>query len=522
MSGYPATSDDERPPALGRRMWKRFAIAAVLIVALSGSATATVALNKITTIADEVFPKLNQIDAPKGVVTAQYSGGPETFLILGSDRRVGSKDSYDREDPPHSDTILLVRFDPEQEQTSVLSIPRDLMVNIAPKNGESYPGEKINAAYTIGNKLGGTRGGMVLAAETIEREVFPGLKLNGIIDVSFSGFIKVVDTLGCAYVNVDHRYYNQNVGSGETDYTSINLQPGYQKLCYENALDYVRYRHTDSDFVRVARQQDFIRDLREQIDPSNELGQIDTVAKAVGRAISTTFHASASELIELAKLIAFSQGKPLRQVKFQSSNVDFKGPGGGSYVTTTPQLAQATLADFIHGHEHLVIPTTPKLAHASHHRSHHASAGITPRELGLFPTSSAEEGEAVKAAVAVPFPVLFPTLQTGPAEQQEVRPYTLKDQQGNPHHAYVVVWQQNSLGGYYDFEGSDWLNPPLFAHAHIQSIAGRVYEIVNDGAHIHVIGWRSGRVLYWLTNTLLEELSNPQMIFLAQSAQPLH
>jgi LCP family protein required for cell wall assembly len=523
MSGYPVTSEDERPPKLGRSMWKRFAIAAVLIVALSGGATATVALNKITTIADEVFPKLNEIDAPKSVVTPEYSGGPETFLILGSDRRVGSKDSYDREDPPHSDTILLVRFDPEQEQTSVLSIPRDLMVNIEPKDGESYPGEKINAAYTIGNKLGGTRGGMVLAAETIEREVFPGLKLNGIIDVSFSGFIKVVDTLGCAYVNVDHRYYNENVGSEETDYTSINLQPGYQKLCYENALDYVRYRHTDSDFVRVARQQDFIRDLREQIDPANELGQIDTVAKAVGRAISTTFHASASELIELAKLIAFSQGKPLRQVKFQSSNVNFKGPGGGSYVTTTPELDQATLADFLHGHEQLVLPATSKpAAHTSRHGRHHSSPGLTPRDLDLFPTSAAGDGEAVKAALDVPFPVLYPTLQTGQAEQQEVRPYTLKDQQGGLHHAYVVVWQQNPIGGYYDFEGSDWLNPPLFAHARVQTIAGRVYEIVDDGAHIHVIGWRSGRVLYWLTNTLLEELSNPQMIFLAQSAQPLH
>ena len=341
MSGYPVTSqDDERPPAPGWGMTKRFAIAAVLIVALSAGATATVALNQITSIAEEVFPKLNEINAPKGVVTAEYSGGPQTFLILGSDRRVGAKDAYDREDPPHSDTILLVRFDPNEGQTSVLSIPRDLMVNITTKNGESYPKEKINAAYTIGNKLGGTKGGMVLAAETIEHEVFPGLKLNGIVDVSFQGFIKVVDTLGCAYVNVDHRYYNANVGSTETDYTSINLQPGYQKLCYENALDYVRYRHTDSDFVRVARQQDFLRDLREQIYPSNELGQIDTVAKAVGHAISTTFHASASELIELSKLIAFSQGKPLRQVKFQTSNVNFQGPNGGSYVTSTPSSSR--------------------------------------------------------------------------------------------------------------------------------------------------------------------------------------
>ena len=136
-------------------------------------------------------------------------------------------------------------------------------------------------------------------------------------------------------MNVDHRYYNENIGTTETDYTSINLQPGYQKLCYENALDYVRYRHTDSDFVRVARQQDFLRDLREQIDPANEIGQIDTVAKAVGHAITSTFHASAEELIELAKLIAFSQSKPLRQVKFQTTNVDAQ-INGGSYVTSTP------------------------------------------------------------------------------------------------------------------------------------------------------------------------------------------
>ena len=85
-----------------------------------------------------------------------------------------------------------MRFDPGQGQTSVLSIPRDLLVNIATPSGQTYANEKINAAYTIGSKLGGTKGGIVLAAETIEREVFPGLKLNGIVDVSFKGFIKVV------------------------------------------------------------------------------------------------------------------------------------------------------------------------------------------------------------------------------------------------------------------------------------------------------------------------------------------
>src|SRR5271156_5087861 len=178
--------NDERPPSLWWGMWKRFAIAGALIVALSGAATATVALNKITTLADEVFPTLSHIDAPKGLITPEYGGGPQTFLILGSDRRSGSKNAEEREAAPHSDTILLVRFDPEQGQTSVLSIPRDLMVNITTPSGQVYPDEKINAAYTIGSQIGGPNEATVLAAETIVREVFPALagKLNGIIDVN--------------------------------------------------------------------------------------------------------------------------------------------------------------------------------------------------------------------------------------------------------------------------------------------------------------------------------------------------
>jgi polyisoprenyl-teichoic acid--peptidoglycan teichoic acid transferase len=515
--------NDERPPSLWWGMWKRFLIAGVLIVALSGAATATVALNTVSGIADEVFPSLNKINAPKGLITPEYSGGAQNFLILGSDRRVGAKDSYDRNNPPHSDTMLLVRFDPSQGQTSVLSIPRDLMVNITTSKGQYYPSEKINAAYTIGSKLGGTKGGIILAAETIKRQVFPGLKLNGIIDVSFKGFIKVVDTLGCAYVNVDHHYYNVNTGASETNYTSINLQPGYQKLCYENALDYVRYRHTDSDFVRVARQQDFMRNLREQISPIDVLGQIDTVAKAVGHAISSTFHASASQLIELAKLIAFSQAKPLRQVRFRTANVNAH-LAGGSYVTSTPTLEQATLNDFLYGHQQVSLPSVKRASRHSSRRGRRSrgSSVSSARALGLYPTSSAGQSEALKAALQVPFPVLYPALETGPGEQQTVRPYALRDQHGHLHRAYVVVWRQNSIGGYYDFEGTDWLNPPLFNHSHTHEVGGRTYKLVNDGSHIHVVGWRSGKVLYWVTNTLLEDLSNAQMLAIARSAQPLH
>jgi LCP family protein required for cell wall assembly len=513
--------DDERPPSLWQGMWKRFLIGGVLIVLLSAGATATVALNTATDLAHEIFPAVNQIHAPKGLVVPEYSGGPETYLVLGSDRRVGSKDVYDRTNPPHSDTILLVRFDPEQGQTSMLSIPRDLMVNITTDKGQSYPREKVNAAYTYGAAFGGVKGSMVLAAETIKREVFPGLKLNGLVDVNFRGFIKVVEALGCVYVNVDHRYYHVNAAGTEL-YSEINLQPGYQKLCYDNALSYVRYRHGDSDFVRVARQQDFLRSLREQISPEDVIGQIDKVAKAVGGAIVTAgFSSSASQLIELAKLVGFSQSKPLRQVKFRTTNVNF-GLRGSSFVTTTPALAKATLEDFLHGNQKVSPPRRSAPPRPAGH-GHRRSTGSSAAAVGLYPTSSATQDQVVSAAVNVPFRVLYPSLQTGPAVQQPVRAYDLRDNHNQLRHAYIVVWQQNGLGGYYDLEGTDWLNPPIVAHpTETRKIGGITYRIFADGNHIHTVAWRDGRALYWFSNTLLEDLTNDQMLGLARSARPLH
>jgi polyisoprenyl-teichoic acid--peptidoglycan teichoic acid transferase len=523
--------DDERPPRLGIGMWKRFAIAGVLIVLLCGGATAAVTVSTANRIANEVFPRLNQIHTPRGLISSIYTGGPKTFLILGSDKRYGSTNIDEREAGPHSDTILLVRFDPEQEQTSVLSVPRDLLVTIKMPDGEALYPQKINAAYTLGSALPGHDEGANLAAETI-KEVLPGLQLNGIIDVTFAGFIRVVDSLGCVYVNVDHRYFNENIGTPETDYTNINLQPGYQKLCYENALAYVRYRHDDSDFVRVARQQDFLRDLREQVSP--QLGDVDKVAKAVGRAISTNFSPSASILLELVKLIGFSQGKPLRQVKFQTENIDYV-LNGGDYVTSSPALEQATLNDFLYGHQHLRRLNVHSGASASassggrrrghtHGRGHGSGGGGSPSPASedLYPTPAADQQQGVSTAAQVPFPLLYPRLQTGPATQEEVRPYALRDPQGHLHHAYTAVFQQNTIGGYYDVEGTDWLEPPIIEHPQETRYVGRrAYMIFADGEHIHMIAWREHHALYWVINTLLEELTNQQMLTIADSTQPL-
>jgi LCP family protein required for cell wall assembly len=511
---------DERPPSLAWGMWKRFLVAAVLIAGLAGGATATIALNEVEKVGEKVFQHTVKVG---NHLVHPYTGGPQTYLILGSDRRTKSKDALDRTDPPHSDTMLLVRFDPGQGQTSVMSIPRDLLVNIKSSKGEYYPQEKINAAYTYGARLGGVKGSMELAAETIEKEVFPGLEINGIVDVNFSSFIKIVDTLGCVYVNVDHRYLHINGEGGEL-YSEINLQPGYQKLCYNNALSYVRYRHGDSDFVRVARQQDFIRALREQVSAENLLGQVEHVAKVVGKAIVTAgFSHSADRVIDLAKLIGFSQGKPLRQVKFRATSTNF-ALKGGSYVTSTKELEQATLNDFLNGKETVSEPK-PSTPHRSGHGAHHKHAHHTPSSaasLGLASTPTSGDEELAKQTINMPLHVLYPSLQTAAAEEQPTRAYFLRDTGGRLRHAYVVVFKQNTLGGYYDFEGTDWPRPPLIAHPNQQrKIARKTYLLFTDGSHIHVIAWRQGKMLYWVTNTLLEDISNEQMLAIARSAKPL-
>ncbi len=123
----------------------------------------------------------------------------------------------------------------------------------------------------------------------------------------------------------------------------------------------------------------------------------------------------------------------------------------------------------------------------------------------------------------MPLHVLYPTLQTAESVEQPARAYDLRDKGGVLRHAYVAVWRENTLGGYYDFEGTDWPNPPLIDHPSEERTVGHTkYMIFSDGSHIHVIAWKRGGMLYWLTNTLLEDLSNTQMLAIARSAKPLH
>ena len=137
----------------------------------------------------------------------------------------------------------------------MMSIPRDLKVDI-PGHGE----DKINAAFELGGRKEGPR----LVVRTVKKlfedatgEDFP---ITNVMIMDYGAFRRAVDYIDGVYVDIDRDYFNDN-SSGE-NYATIDVDPGYQKLMGKDALDYVRYRHTDNDLVRAARQQDFLRQAK--------------------------------------------------------------------------------------------------------------------------------------------------------------------------------------------------------------------------------------------------------------------
>ena len=137
-----------------------------------------------------------------------------------------------------------------------MSIPRDLKVTI-PGAGTG----KINSAYEIG----GPRKTVATIKRLFKDARARTSRSTTCINVNFGGFRRAVNYVGGVYVDVDRRYYNDNTTAAPGEaYATIDVQPGYQKLKGQDALDYVRYRHGDNDFFRATRQQDFLRQISHQ------------------------------------------------------------------------------------------------------------------------------------------------------------------------------------------------------------------------------------------------------------------
>ncbi|HET7418444.1 MAG TPA: LCP family protein [Solirubrobacterales bacterium] len=516
----PPNGDGEAPPK-PRRFWWRFTLAAVLIIAVSAATTATASLLYIDSIANAIRPendklqkKLNKFLADAG------TGGAQTFLVIGSDKRANEE-----EDPGRSDTTMLVRLDPDKGLISMMSIPRDLKVEIP-----GYGSGKFNEAYSYG--------GTKLTLQTVKD--LTGLPINHVVNVDFLGFAQGVYALGCVYADVDRRYYHSNEGLPPSEqYAEINVQPGYQLMCGKKALAYVRYRHTDTDIVRSARQQEFVSAARSRVSVKDLVFDQGELIEAFTD-YTTSDISDGKTLLEVLKLLAASRNSTINEVHFPAEL-------SPSFVYTTKSALDEAVQEFLGGETVQEAKAKQRRqrqeAAANKNRKKHKKKSkqkkpkvevAKPGSDGLLPAVEAGEAEAKLAARRARgfFPIYYPTrippdshfVESNPYEKV-VDPYVynLKDEDGHRHVAYRMVMVLEADDGlhYFGVQGiRGWENPPILEDPSLtKTIKGREYDIFVDGENVKIVAWRRGENVYWISNDLLRTLTNDQMIGMARSAR---
>lgn len=534
----PPPEGDHEPAPKPKRYWWRFLLGSFLIVVATASAVASSGLLRIDAIAQDLGHNEKLKNEVQGVLKATKGGEAQNILILGSDKRASEP-----EDPGRSDTTILLRLDPDNDAIALMSIPRDLKVEI-PGVGT----EKFSAAYAFG--------GPKLALRVVKE--LTGMPINHIVNVDYLGFARAVYAIGCVYVDVDRRYYHSNEGVPPSEqYAEIDVEPGYQLMCGKRALEYVRYRHTDTDIVRAARQQDFLSAARQRV-PIGDLARdvlgegelIDIFTEYTSSDISDT-----KSMLEVLKLFIASRNAAINEV-------DFPAELGPSFVYSTPEAIADAVDRFLgiedsggrrgtleSGEDRQPKSVDQKRVakrkqqrekrrkqkrarkqrkQAIKTKSGGDSGLVSAREAGLA------EAKLVARRYGPGFPVFYPTRLPSGAAFEESNPYLkiedpriygVKDTGGKRHGAYRMVLTQDMPDGthYFGVQGiQGWSDPPLLNGPSVsEEINGREYEIFLDGDRIKLIAWHRGDNTYWIANSLLRVLTNEQMIGIARSAKVL-
>ncbi len=450
-------------------------------------------------------------------------GAPETFLIIGSDKRRGSAGVGVKHGL--SDTTILLRVDPDANAISLMSIPRDLEVSIP-----GFGTGKFNEAYSYG--------GPKLTLETVK--ALTGLGENGlpgvnhVVNVDFLGFVKAVDAIDCVYVDVDRRYYHSNQGlSASAQYAEINVRPGYQRLCGYDALPYVRYRHTDNDIVRGARQQDFLREARARVPTSKLLPGLSGNSELIDiftKYTTSDIGRSTATALQVLKLFIAARDEPIKEVHF---------PGTvGATVTVTPGQMEQAMSQFLgiegskgpRGSSAEPVeggaPTTEAPPAVQPGKA--AKAPAQPKRAKPSPDALGLEGGNFGRELALrvhrkenDLPVYYPTTVIAGSEYvQAPRVYSLADPGLDPDEttAYKYVLR-TPAGDYYGLQGLRWKDAPILDEPHTTKEFGdREYNLYYDNDRLRMISWETDDGAYWVSNSLLQTLTAEQMLAIARGA----
>jgi polyisoprenyl-teichoic acid--peptidoglycan teichoic acid transferase len=501
-------SPDEAPPARSRGLIWRGLLAGVLICLSTAGAVGATGLLQVEDILDTLRAQGRAaIEVPE--IDRADAGKAQTLMILGSDIRYGDRKAGLK---PRSDTMILVRLDPDKEVIAMMSIPRDLLVDI-PGVGNQV---KINAAYENFGERGAVR--VVKDLLSVGGEKFP---INHVVTVDFGGFRRAIDYIGCVYADIDRDYFNDQGGPG--GYAVIDIDPGYQKLCGKNALAYVRYRHGDNDLVRAARQQDFLRQVRsskgakELMEGGIALGNLKQLARVFARYFDRDKSLdNKKEVFKFAKTVLFTASNPVREVRFRVVDA----PDHVNLIASESMLKES-VSEFMNAKasnqpREQTEPTKADIA-ASKERAKRKKN--KPSSIkGLEEARAEGENQAIVGARKVDFPFYFPTLQTTAAAFQSEEPHTykIKDERGKKHDAYRLVLRAPGIGEFYGVQGMTWKAPPILDDPdRTIERRGKKLRLYYDGRRLRLVAWKTRRGVYWVSNTLTQSIGAAQMVEMA-------
>jgi polyisoprenyl-teichoic acid--peptidoglycan teichoic acid transferase len=512
--GSPAGTGEAPPPRVGRGLLWRGLLAGVLICLMTAGAVSAAGLLQVDELQNIITEEGRAaIEVPE--IDRADAGKAQTLMILGSDIRYGDKEAGI---PPRSDTMILVRLDPDKEVIAMMSIPRDLLVEI-PGVGNNV---KINSAYENYGERGAVR--TVKKLLSVGGRPFP---INHVITVDFGGFRRAIDYIHCVYADIDRDYFNDQGGPG--GYAVIDIDPGYQKLCGKDALAYVRYRHGDNDLVRAARQQDFLRQVRSAkgtkklMEGGIALGNLKKLAHVFARYFDRDKSLDdKKEIFKFAKTVLFTADNPVREVRFRVVDA----PDHVNLVASRSMLKKS-VSEFMDAK----ASATPRQQSEPTEQEIAASKDRTKRKKnkpstikGLEEARQEGENQAIVASRKIDFPFYFPTLRTKAAayQGQEPRTYKIKDEKGKKHDAYRLVLAKGVVGEYYGVQGMTWRAPPILDDPHETIVrGGRKLLVYRDGKRVRLVAWRTKKAVYWVSNTLTQSLSSQQMIGIATSLKRL-
>ena len=318
-----AKAASRRPPKQSRKggwVWISFGLTVIALLSATAGALLAYSLSSIPLKQTQLSPEEAAVFGQEETISYKNLNIPQlsrpvNILLLGT--KVLTSDRPDPSQPDlgyHAlvnslegltDTMMLIRLDPEQKALLVLSIPRDTQVEI-PGRGVT----KINEANS--------QGGPALAAQTVE-DLLGGAPIDRYVRVNVQAVEKLIDALGGVnvYVPKDMKYQD------DSQHLYINLKEGQQQLNGDQALQLLRFRHDQlGDIGRIQRQQLVIRAVIEQALKPQTILKVPEIVKILQSYIDTNL-----TIEELVAIAGFSAQRQRQDVKMLMLPGDFSSNG---------------------------------------------------------------------------------------------------------------------------------------------------------------------------------------------------